>query len=162
MTACRCTGSASRPFFIFAADVPDSADAYLVVGAFQNDQRAIHARQHRMSSANHRSRCLLDIHQDQPRVGDARRLDRPCHRHCHRARRPAELGTRRPRMTFSGVASNFAGVPLAFAFLATLGRLGLVTVLPEHLVRHRHLRARLQPPVLLGPDAYLSLSSRSR
>jgi putative spermidine/putrescine transport system permease protein len=36
---------------------------------------------------------------------------------------------RGPLMTFSGVASNFAGVPLAFAFLATLGRLGLVTVL---------------------------------
>lgn len=35
---------------------------------------------------------------------------------------------RGPIMTFSGVASNFAGVPLAFAFLATLGRLGLVTV----------------------------------
>ncbi len=32
-------------------------------------------------------------------------------------------------MTFSGVASNFAGVPLAFAFLATLGRTGLLTVL---------------------------------
>lgn len=32
-------------------------------------------------------------------------------------------------MTFSGVASNFAGVPLAFAFLATLGRTGLVTVI---------------------------------
>ena len=31
--------------------------------------------------------------------------------------------------TFSGVASNFAGVPLAFAFLSTLGRMGLVTVL---------------------------------
>lgn len=31
-------------------------------------------------------------------------------------------------MTFSGVASNFAGVPLAFAFIATLGRLGLVTL----------------------------------
>ena len=31
-------------------------------------------------------------------------------------------------MTFCGVASNFAGVPLAFAFIATLGRLGLVTV----------------------------------
>ena len=30
-------------------------------------------------------------------------------------------------MTFCGVASNFAGVPLAFAFLATLGRAGLVT-----------------------------------
>lgn len=36
---------------------------------------------------------------------------------------------RGPVMTFSGVASNFAGVPLAFAFLATLGRLGLVTIL---------------------------------
>ncbi|MCC6206199.1 MAG: ABC transporter permease subunit, partial [Hyphomicrobiales bacterium] len=36
-------------------------------------------------------------------------------------------------MTFSGVASNFAGVPLAFAFLATLGRLGLVTVLLRDL-----------------------------
>ena len=32
-------------------------------------------------------------------------------------------------MTFCGVASNFAGVPLAFAFLATLGRTGLVTAL---------------------------------
>ncbi|ODT13883.1 MAG: acriflavin resistance protein [Kaistia sp. SCN 65-12] len=32
-------------------------------------------------------------------------------------------------MTFSGVASNFAGVPLAFAFMATLGRTGLVTAL---------------------------------
>ena len=32
-------------------------------------------------------------------------------------------------MTFCGVASNFAGLPLAFAFIATLGRTGLVTVL---------------------------------
>ncbi len=35
---------------------------------------------------------------------------------------------RAPLLTFSGVASNFAGVPLAFAFLATLGPVGLVTV----------------------------------
>jgi putative spermidine/putrescine transport system permease protein len=31
-------------------------------------------------------------------------------------------------ITFSGVASNFAGVPLAFAFVATLGRTGFITV----------------------------------
>ncbi|MCW4113836.1 ABC transporter permease subunit [Aurantimonas sp. MSK8Z-1] len=31
-------------------------------------------------------------------------------------------------MTFSGVASNFAGIPLAFAFIATLGRIGLLTM----------------------------------
>ncbi len=36
---------------------------------------------------------------------------------------------RGPITTFSGVASNFAGVPLAFAFIATLGRVGLVTML---------------------------------
>ncbi len=31
--------------------------------------------------------------------------------------------------TFSGVASNFAGVPLAFAFIATLGHTGFLTAL---------------------------------
>lgn len=30
-------------------------------------------------------------------------------------------------LTFSGVASNFAGVPLAFAFVATIGNVGLLT-----------------------------------
>jgi len=37
-------------------------------------------------------------------------------------------GIRSTVMTFSGVASQFAGIPLAFAFIATLGRLGLLTV----------------------------------
>jgi putative spermidine/putrescine transport system permease protein len=32
-------------------------------------------------------------------------------------------------MTFSGVASQFAGIPLAFAFIATLGRLGMLTLI---------------------------------
>lgn len=36
--------------------------------------------------------------------------------------------------TFSGVAANFAGVPLAFAFIATLGTTGLVTrFLADHI-----------------------------
>ncbi len=35
---------------------------------------------------------------------------------------------RAPLMTFSGVASNFAGIALAFAFIATLGPAGLVTL----------------------------------
>jgi len=38
-------------------------------------------------------------------------------------------GIRSTVMTFSGVASNFAGLPLAFAFISTIGRLGLVTVI---------------------------------
>ncbi len=36
-------------------------------------------------------------------------------------------------MTFCGVASNFAGVPLAFAFIATMGRVGFITVLLKSL-----------------------------
>lgn len=42
-------------------------------------------------------------------------------------------GLRDGMLTFSGVASNFAGVPLAFAFIATLGRLGLVTVIAKEV-----------------------------
>ena len=40
-------------------------------------------------------------------------------------------------MTFSGVASNFAGVPLALAFAFTLGNLGLVTRLVFDLTGFR-------------------------
>jgi putative spermidine/putrescine transport system permease protein len=36
-------------------------------------------------------------------------------------------------MTFSGVASNFAGVPLALAFTFTLGQLGFLTVILRDL-----------------------------
>jgi putative spermidine/putrescine transport system permease protein len=36
--------------------------------------------------------------------------------------------------TFSGVASNFAGVPLAFAFVSTLGRTGFVTAILDNWV----------------------------
>ncbi len=36
-------------------------------------------------------------------------------------------------VSFSGVASNFAGVPLAFAFVATMGNAGLVTRMIEAL-----------------------------
>jgi putative spermidine/putrescine transport system permease protein len=39
---------------------------------------------------------------------------------------------RSPLLTFSGVASNFAGVPLAFAFIATIGPAGLITVFLKH------------------------------
>ena len=61
----------------------------------------------------------------------------------------------RPLMTFSGVASNFAGVPLAFAFIATLGRLGMVTVLPGRDLRLQHLPAPASTSQLLGPRAHL-------
>ena len=36
-------------------------------------------------------------------------------------------------MTFSGVASNFAGVPLALAFIFTIGQLGVLTLLLKNV-----------------------------
>jgi putative spermidine/putrescine transport system permease protein len=36
-------------------------------------------------------------------------------------------------LTFCGVASNFAGVPLAFAFIATLGRVGFLTAFLKNM-----------------------------
>lgn len=42
--------------------------------------------------------------------------------------RAVPLGLRGPILTFSGVAANFAGVPLAFAFIATFGPVGLINV----------------------------------
>jgi putative spermidine/putrescine transport system permease protein len=44
---------------------------------------------------------------------------------------------RGPVLTFSGVAANFAGVPLALAFIFTLGQIGLVTVLLRDLFGYR-------------------------
>lgn len=42
--------------------------------------------------------------------------------------RAVPQGLRGPILTFSGVAANFAGVPLAFAFIATFGPVGLINV----------------------------------
>ena len=41
--------------------------------------------------------------------------------------------------TFSGVAANFGGIPLAFAFIATLGTIGIVT---QFLANQLRLRTR--------------------
>jgi putative spermidine/putrescine transport system permease protein len=40
---------------------------------------------------------------------------------------------RQALMTFSGVAANFGGIPLAFAFIATLGSIGIVTTFLRNL-----------------------------
>ncbi|HLN06580.1 MAG TPA: hypothetical protein VK217_09895 [Acidimicrobiales bacterium] len=47
-------------------------------------------------------------------------------------------------LSFSGMAANFAGVPLAFAYGATLGSLGVVTTLLGHLGLHIYPSFSLQ------------------
>ncbi|MBL8078280.1 MAG: ABC transporter permease subunit [Anaerolineales bacterium] len=46
-------------------------------------------------------------------------------------------------ITFSGVASNFAGVPLAFAFVATLGRTGIITAVLDHYIFQKYFGIKL-------------------
>lgn len=47
--------------------------------------------------------------------------------------RAAPKGLRSTFITFSGMAANFAGVPLAFAFTSTIGATGILTVFAKHL-----------------------------
>ena len=120
------------PFFIFALMFLILPTTYLILGAFQNDQGEF---------------TLANIAAlSQPSIVNAYWIS------IRISFTSAILGAlvglaiaiaivrgglppwvRSATMTFSGVASNFAGVPLAFAFLATLGRLGLVTVLLNSL-----------------------------
>ncbi|MEI5681305.1 MULTISPECIES: ABC transporter permease [unclassified Mesorhizobium] len=116
------------PFFIFALMFLILPTFYLVVGAFQNDQGqftfeniaalfqpsilAAYWISIKVSFASAILGALIGIAISIAIV-----------------RGGLPRWVRSATMTFSGVASNFAGVPLAFAFLATLGRLGLVTIL---------------------------------
>jgi putative spermidine/putrescine transport system permease protein len=47
--------------------------------------------------------------------------------------------------TFSGVAANFGGIPLAFAFIATLGPLGLVTLFFRNHVHYDLYQHQIDP-----------------
>ncbi len=120
------------PFFLFAAMFLIGPVLYLVTGAFQNtDGDFTFANIIALGSDNIVASFLLSIKLSfvSAFIGALSGLLLGC---------AVILGglpkwVRHAFMTFSGVASNFAGVPLAFAFIATLGRLGLVTILMRDL-----------------------------
>jgi len=116
------------PFFLFALMFLILPTTYLIVGAFQNDQGeftleniAALAQPSIVAAYWISIRISLTSALLGALAGFAIALAI--------VRGGLPNWVRSATMTFSGVASNFAGVPLAFAFLATLGRLGLVTVL---------------------------------
>ncbi|EHK57770.1 ABC transporter permease [Allomesorhizobium alhagi] len=116
------------PFFIFALMFLIFPTIYLVVGAFQNNQGEWTLE----NIANLFQPNILAAYWISIRISLASALlgalvGFAIALAIVRGGLPAWV--RSATMTFSGVASNFAGVPLAFAFLATLGRLGLVTIL---------------------------------
>ena len=109
------------PFFAYAALFLILPSAQVMIGAFKSDDGRVHVREHRRHPPDPEPASRLPAeHRDQPR---------------HRlgggllglliAYAAIREGTprwiRSAFTTFSGVAANFGGIPLAFAFIATLG-----------------------------------------
>ena len=116
-----------RAVFRLLGPVPDRPDRDPRLSKPGGSRRRAHPRQ--LPSAHERCRdaFLWVVDQAQPHY----RPDRGNLRLSAGAGRSRSGGCG-PRLrsalsTFSGVASNFAGVPLAAAFIFTLGRIGLVT-----------------------------------
>ena len=144
------------PFFSFAALFLLLPTAYLVVGAFQDNEGHLHARQHRRALGAWHRQCLHDQPRSQRRLGHPR-------------------GGLRLHAGLGGGAGRAAGLAPARA-PHLLGR-GIELRRPATRLRvHRHpgadrpryhhpaerlrlqpLSHRLQHPELLGPDAHLSL-----
>jgi len=120
------------PFFIFALMFLIAPTVYLLIGAFQNHDGGFTLDNlARLGQPSIRNSYLLSIE-----VSFTSALFGALFGLCLALAivRGGLPGWLRPTlMTFSGVASNFAGVPLAFAFIATLGRMGFITVLLNNL-----------------------------
>ncbi len=120
------------PFFVFAAMFLIAPTAGLLVGAFQDRGGAFtFANIVRLGQPSIRLSFLLSLEISAASAAMGALLGLGLALAALKGGLPAWV--RPTLMTFSGVASNFAGVPLAFAFMATLGRLGLVTMLLRNL-----------------------------
>lgn len=115
------------PFFAYATAFLLAPSAVVLVGAFKND--AGHFTFHNISQVIHTPeyvhafRTSIELSLATAALGGAFGLLM-----AYAAIRNGTPRWIRPMLTtFSGVAANFAGVPLAFAFIATLGPLGIVT-----------------------------------
>jgi putative spermidine/putrescine transport system permease protein len=115
------------PFAIFAIMFLLLPTAFLIIGAFQDAQGHFTLQ----NLANLNQPTIIDAYKISLEVSAASALAGAVLGFALAA--SVVLGglprwLRPTLMTFSGVASNFAGLPLAFSFIATLGRTGLVTV----------------------------------
>src|SRR5271165_5470835 len=120
------------PFFVFAAMFLIAPTAWLLVGAFQDHEGAFtFGNIVRLGQPSIRLSYWLSIQVSAASAILGALIGLALALTTLRGGLPSWL--RPTLMTFSGVASNFAGVPLAFAFMATLGRLGLATVLLKNI-----------------------------
>ncbi len=120
------------PFFVFAAMFLIAPTVWLLFGAFQDRDGAFTlANIVRLGQPSIRLSYWLSLEVSTASAGLGALLGVALALAALRGGLPGWL--RPTLMTFSGVASNFAGVPLAFAFMATLGRLGLVTAMLRNI-----------------------------
>lgn len=114
------------PFLLFVFFFMLLPASFLIVGAFQGDER-----QFTLQHVNNLSqRFILEAYRNSIQVSLATALAGGLFGFL--LAYAITLGGLPPSVrvmvtTFSGVASNFAGVPLAFAFISTLGRTGMIT-----------------------------------
>ena len=121
------------PFFLFALMFLIVPTVYLLIGAFQDHDGAFtFDNLLRLGQTSIRNSYLLSIEVSLASALFGALFGLGLALAVVRGGLPGWL--RPTLMTFSGVASNFAGVPLAFAFIATLGRMGFVTLLLRNLV----------------------------
>jgi putative spermidine/putrescine transport system permease protein len=121
------------PFFLFALMFLIVPTVYLLIGAFQDHDGAFTLDNLlRLGQTSIRNSYLLSIEVSLASALFGALFGLGLALAVVRGGLPGWL--RPTLMTFSGVASNFAGVPLAFAFIATLGRLGFVTLLLRNVV----------------------------
>ena len=120
------------PFFLFAAMFLVVPTASLLVGAFQDHDGAFTlANIVRLGQPSIRHSYWLSLEVSAASALLGALIELILALAALRGGLPRWL--RPTLLTFSGVASNFAGIPLAFAFMATLGRLGLLTVVLRNL-----------------------------
>jgi putative spermidine/putrescine transport system permease protein len=121
------------PFFVFAVMFLILPTAYLMLGAFQNDAGAFTLDNIvALSQPSILAAYWISIKVSVASAVIGALIGLAIAVAIVRGGLPSWI--RSATLTFSGVASNFAGIPLAFAFLATLGRLGLITVLMSTLI----------------------------
>ena len=98
-----------------------------MVGAFEGDDGRLDAREHRATSSTSRTsryyKTSIEVSVITALLGGALGLADRVRRDPRRDAALDPLGL----STFSGVAANFGGIPLAFAFIATIGTIGIVT-----------------------------------
>ncbi|MDR3374448.1 MAG: ABC transporter permease subunit [Ancalomicrobiaceae bacterium] len=116
------------PFFIFAGLFLIIPTLYLVVGAFQDQDGNLTLNNLAHIFSNEK---ILEAYWISIKISLASAIGGAVLGFfvAHAIVMGGLPGWLRPAITtFSGVASNFAGVPLAFAFIATIGPQGLITI----------------------------------